>query len=269
MRIATWQTSSVGGDVPANLSALEDQVRRCSGEGVDLLITPETFTTGYDIGPALQQAASFDFLSELGRIAADHGVALVVGTVLTDPDGALSNCAVLIDAAGTVVATHRKAHLFGDLDRSTFRAGPDAVTFGRLGDVTIAMMICYDVEFPESVRLAALGGADLVAVPTAQMEPFAFTAEHLIPVRAWENQVFVAYANHVGTERNTTYVGRSHVAAPDGRTLALGSPDREQLLIVDIDVAEVRAGQRENPYLSDRRPKLYAPLARTTEEDAP
>jgi len=112
------------------------------------------------------------------------------------------------------------------------------------------------VEFPENARLAALAGAHLIAVPTAQMQPFEFVADTLVRARAWENQVYVAYANHEGVEGDTTYVGRSSIVAPDGSVI-----DRREggtgLLWADVDPEQVHRGQRANPYLADLRPSLY------------
>ncbi|CAM5716447.1 Carbon-nitrogen hydrolase OS=Streptomyces alboniger OX=132473 GN=CP975_05405 PE=3 SV=1 [Streptomyces alboniger] len=77
-------------------------------------------------------------------------------------------------------------------------------------------MICYDVEFPENVRAHALAGTDLLLVPTAQMHPFQFVAESVVPVRAFENQMYVAYVNRVGQEGEFEFVGLSTLAGPDG-----------------------------------------------------
>jgi predicted amidohydrolase len=123
---------------------------------------------------------------------------------------------------------------------------------GRLG-----ILICYDVEFPETVRAAALDGADVVIVPTAQMEPFAHIAERLIPVRAWENQVYLAYVNRVGSEGDLTYVGRSSIVGPDGVVLDALDAETTGLMIATIDPEATRRARRENPYLADRRAELY------------
>jgi predicted amidohydrolase len=124
------------------------------------------------------------------------------------------------------------------------------------------MMICYDVEFPEAVRHAALAGAHLVAVPTAQMQPFEFVADHLIRTRAWENQLYVAYINHDGSEADTMYVGRSSIAAPDATVLSR-IESGSGLLYADVDTAVVDAAREANPYLLDRRPTLYPPTHTT------
>lgn len=181
---------------------------------------------------------------------------MIVGFSEPAPAGRLYNSAVFIDDTGTVLGRHRKTHLFAELDRTHFEAGDDAVSIVDYRGTRIAMMICYDVEFPENVRTAALAGAHLLAVPTAQMEPFAFIADCIIRSRAWENQVYVAYINHDGAESNTAYVGRSSIIAPDASV-----PDRLEhgtgLLLADVDPAVVIEAGQANPYLADHRPELY------------
>ncbi|MGH6886068.1 MAG: nitrilase-related carbon-nitrogen hydrolase, partial [Geminicoccales bacterium] len=101
---------------------------------------------------------------------------------------------------------------------------------------------------------------DLVAVPTALMEPFEVVARTLVPARAIENQVFLAYANRCGREGGLRYCGLSCVVGPDGTDLVRA--DRgEELVFADLDLDRLRAARTLSPYLSDRRPELYAPLA--------
>jgi predicted amidohydrolase len=109
------------------------------------------------------------------------------------------------------------------------------------------------------VRGAALGGAHLVAVPTAQMTPFTFVAEQVIRARAWENQVYLAYVNHDGAEATLTYVGRSSIVAPDATVLD-SVEHGTRLIYAEIDPHLVQAQQKENPYLGDRRAPLYSTL---------
>ena len=114
------------------------------------------------------------------------------------------------------------------------------------------MLICYDVEFPENVRRLAEAGADLVAVPTAlpASDHAAFISGSMIPVRAFENQVHLAYVNHCGADRNFAYAGLSRIAAPDGRTLAVADAS-PALLFADIEPAAFAAAREANPYLED------------------
>lgn len=257
IRVAVLQSGGTSGDVAANLAELERAAHQAVEAAVDLLITPEMHLTGYDIGrAALQSLAQQDLVPELGRIARQAGIALIVGGPQRAPEG-IYNAAFCVGPSGKLAAVHRKSHLFGALDRALFVAGDDLFARFRVRDVEVAVMICYDVEFPESVRAAALAGAHLVAVPTAQMAPFELVADVVVRARAWENQVYVAYANRVGIEGSLTYVGRSSVVAPDGRVLD-SMTDGEGLLIATVNGADVVTQQQRNPYLADRRLDLYS-----------
>lgn len=261
MRIAVWQAHGTPGDVAANLAALDRACARAAAAGAGLLVTPEMFVTGYDIGAAVLDLAAGDLVTPVRDIARRHGVALVVGLPLPSDDPArVRNAAVAVSATGDELGRYTKAHLFGDLDRRWFVPGTTPFTLVQVGELTVALLICYDVEFPEPVRAAALAGAHLVAVPTAQMQPYGHVAERLLPVRAWESQVFVAYADHHGTEGTLDYVGLSCVAAPDGTVPARAGTDGEALLLADVDPAAVARSRAENPYLLDRRTDLYPDL---------
>jgi len=150
---------------------------------------------------------------------------------------------------------YRKLHLYGSYERSLFRPGSAAPPVFRIGGLNVGLLICYDVEFPEMVRHLALGGADLVLVLTALPASghAAFIARSIIPVRAFENQVFVAYANHAGRDDTFAYAGQSGIAAPDGTDLARAPETGGNVLIAEIDPAAYAAARAANPYLTDRR----------------
>ena len=121
--------------------------------------------------------------------------------------------------------------------------------------ITAAMLICYDVEFPEMVRAAAIAGADLVIVPTALRRRWSVIAEKLIPVRALENGIFLAYANWAGAEADWDYAGLSVIAGPDGSELARAG-DSPQTIIATLDQAAIATIRPQLPYLQDVRIRL-------------
>ena len=122
--------------------------------------------------------------------------------------------------------------------------------------LNIAMVICYDVEFPESVRAAAVRGADAVLVPTALAHGFDEVPNIILRARALENHVAVAYANHCGIEDGTTFGGGSIIAGPDGGVLASAGIGAE-LLYAELDADAIRGSRAGVPYLAERRPELY------------
>ena len=265
MRIAVFQGPAEPGDVARNLRLLEAQAAAAAAGGARLLICPEMFLTGYDIGAEqaarlAQPAADGPSLARAAAIARSSGTALLFGYPERGGDGAVYNAVRLVGPDGGALADYRKCHLFGGLDRGMFRAGSAPSAVVALEGVRIGLLICYDVEFPEAVRLLALRGADLVAVPTALMEPFEVVARTLVPARAVENQVYLAYANRTGRERDLRYCGQSCVVGPDGADLARAGRG-EELIFADLDLDSLAAARAHSTYLADRRPELYGPLA--------
>ena len=256
--VGVWQMAPTPSDLRRNLERLADVAGAARRDhDVDLLVTPELALTGYvvDLRPEHTDPGLRD---ELGRIARETEVALVVGAAVTE-DGATWNASLLVDADGTCRATYRKAHLFGGLDRGRFAPGDEPFAIADLAGLRVATLVCYDVEFPEAVRAAALAGADLLAVPTANMEPWGVVNDHVIAVRAYENQLYVAYANHHGVEDRTEYVGRSVLAAPDGGTRTAAA-DGEELVVGTVDTDVLARSRARATHLTDRRPGLYRAL---------
>ncbi|SPF01139.1 carbon-nitrogen hydrolase family protein [Streptomyces sp. MA5143a] len=261
MRIALLQSSGRPGSVVENLKVLGEAAGRAAAAGAGLLIAPEMFLTGYAIGDdiaRLAEPADGDSADAVAEIAQRHGLAVAYGYPERSGEVVL-NSAQLVSADGTRLANYRKTHLFGCFERDHFTPGEQPVVQAELDGVRVGIMICYDVEFPENVRAHALAGTDLLVVPTAQMHPFQFVAESMIPVRAFENQMYVAYVNRVGREGEFEFVGLSTLAGPDGVARTRAGRE-EDLVLADVDPALVAASREANPYLTDRRPGLYASL---------
>lgn len=259
MRVALFQGPEHSGPVEANVAAIAAAARSAAAAGADLLVCPELAATGYNIGAAahdLAEPADGPLSARLAGIAAGAGVALVYGYPERAPEG-VYNATQALDRDGQRLANYRKCHLFGELDRGLFLPGTTGVVQFELGGLRVGLLTCYDVEFPEAVRAHALAGTELLVVPTGLMEPYGVVSERMVPVRAMESQLFVAYANRCGAEGDLTYCGSSCVVAPDGTELARAGR-HEQLLLADVDRAALHASRRVNTYLADRRPELYS-----------
>jgi len=112
------------------------------------------------------------------------------------------------------------------------------------------ILICYDAEFPEAVRALAQAGAELVIAPTALTKQWGVVAERVMPARAFENGVWLIYANHAGEENGTHYLGHSCIISPDGKDAARAGTG-EQVITAKLDVESVAAAQKRIPYLKD------------------
>lgn len=263
MRVAVYQCPPLPLDPVANLHRLHQVAMEA--KGADLLVLPEMFMTGYNIGAeavsTLAEVYNGEWAQQIGRIAKAAGLAIVYGYPERTADGQIYNAVQLIDAHGERLCNYRKSHLFGDLDRSMFSPGEAELPVVELNGWKLGFLICYDLEFPENARRLALTGAELIVVPTANMIPFDFVADVTVRARAFENQCYVAYANYCGHEGDIQYCGQSSVAAPDGSRIALAGLD-EALIVGELDRQLMNDSRQANRYLSDRRPELYGALNR-------
>jgi predicted amidohydrolase len=261
LTLALWQTPYAGSTADA-LQRLDATAAQARAQGADLLITPEMALTGYAIGPervaALAQPCDGPLAHAVADIAQRHGIAIVYGYPEHNPAAKPFNAAQAIAPDGTRLAHYRKTHLFGDLDRAQFSAGDTALQVFNWRGWRLGLLICYDVEFPEAVRGLALQGVDAVLVPTANMAGFDEVQNLLVPARACENRVFVAYANACGSEGDTHYGGLSTVAGPQGAALARAERD-PGLWLATLGHAALQPAL-QNSYLNDRRTDLYGPL---------
>jgi predicted amidohydrolase len=254
MKIAGFQMQPVVGDIEANLAKIEAAADRAAMEGAELLIAPELALTGYgaaDRFPDLATPAHGPVTQRLSEIAAKHGLAIVAGFAEKAFESTF-NSAFFTDGKGQT-AVYRKCNLYGPYEREWFRQEDRRQVLVTLAGIRIGFLICYDVEFPENVRQLAKGGADLVVVPTALPPGWSgtFIAEHMIQVRAFENQIFVAYINHCGSDNLFAYAGLSRIAAPDGRLIAEAPAEGETLIFAKVDTASYAGSRAENSYLSD------------------
>jgi len=261
MRVALYQCPPLPLDVAGNLKRLHQLAQEATD--ADLLVLPEMFLTGYNIGVeavgALAETQDGASAQSIAALAKSSGVAILYGYPERAEDGQIYNAVQLIDASGQRLCNYRKTHLFGDLDNSMFSAGGDDFPLVELNGWKLGFLICYDLEFPENTRRLALAGAELILVPTANMVPFDFVADVTVRARAFENQCYVAYANYCGQEGEIQYCGQSSIAAPDGQRIAQAGLD-EALIVATLDRQLMLDSRAANRYLLDRRPELYGTL---------
>jgi len=258
VKIAVCQELSPAGELAGALELIRRRALAAEAAQAGLLIFPEMFLTGYNIGDdvfTLAEPADGPSAAAVEAIGRETGISILYGY----PErfgNRFFNSALLIHPTRGPIANYRKTHLYGTEEKRLFAPGDDLVT-ADLDGLKIGILICYDVEFPEAVRALALAGAELIAVPTALIQPFDIVARTLVPARAFENQVYVAYAGLCGREVNLGYCGLSCIVGPDGRELARAGLD-PCVLSAEIDPAAISNGRRTNPYLSDRRSEIYA-----------
>ncbi|GAA3707153.1 carbon-nitrogen hydrolase family protein [Zhihengliuella alba] len=276
MRISVMQaTASVPGDgvaleaaVSENLACIDTAAGRAAADGASLLVTPELFTTGYapaTIAPHLTDAVVRRIDAAAAEIARTRGLHLVYSVPRRTGDG-WGITAGIVSPSGERLATYTKVHLFGGEEQEVFTAGTAAPPVVRIDGLNVGLLICYDIEFPESVRASAEAGADLVAVPTALTAEFSEVQDILLPARALESQVAIAYANHAGPAPSLggpiQLGGGSLVVGPTG-TLLAGAARQEtgsaglSVITAEVSAEDAAAARERVPYLRERRPAVY------------
>ncbi|WP_071674083.1 carbon-nitrogen hydrolase family protein [Nioella nitratireducens] len=248
MKAGVWQSDGADLTPKARLAALEAAI---AGQGLDVVLCPELFAAGYHIGDALEAAAeraAGPFAQAVQALAKRTGTAVLYG--YAERDGAqVFNSAQLIGPDGPV-AHHRKLVIPPGPETGRFAQGKGCEVFEFCG-LRCAILICYDAEFPEGPRAAALAGADVLFVPTALSDQWGNVSTQVMPARAFENGLWLLYANHAGEEAGLRYFGGSRIVGPVGQSVAEAgtAPD---LIMADLDAASVRAARKRLPYLADR-----------------
>lgn len=250
MRLSIFQSAGGGLDNENRFSRLRDYIADI--EKSDLVLCPELFASGYNVGDELisqAEASTGPTFERMAAIAKEFDIAIVYGYP-EQGDNCLYNSAAFVSANGDLIANHRKQlNSPGSFEEDYFTPGnlPSMVEYQ---DWQIAILICYEVEFPEAVRNAARAGAQLVLVPTALVDQWDVVASRVVPARAFENGLWLAYANHAGHENGFDYLGGSKIVAPDG-VIEADAGTTEAIISTTITSDRVIAAQQRLPYLRD------------------
>jgi predicted amidohydrolase len=267
IRVAACQIDPQLGEVDRNLERIERAVADAAAEGPKLIVLPEAATTGYvfeslDEALTVAHRASAVADDRLAALAAEHGVALIVGTLEAEGNEVFNTA--LIYAEDGRRYRYRKVHLpYLGVDRFA-TPGPDAPAVYDLAGMRVGVLVCYDLRFPEAARICALEGADLIALPTNWPEGVQFHPGIFAPSRAAENHVYLLACDRVGEERGTTFIGRSILLDTNGKELARASDTEEETIVGEVDWELARQthhrripGEHEWDTIGDRRPGLY------------
>jgi len=262
MKVAYVQMEPAFLEPEKNYSKAERLVREAKERGARLVVLPELFDTGYNfesrgevesVAGEIPDGPTTQFLVELAK---EEEVFIVAGTAEKDERGNLYNSAVLVGPIGWgYIGKYRKVHLF-NREKLFFKPGNLGFHVFNIGIAKVGIMICFDWFFPESARTLALKGAEIIAHPSNLVMPYAPRA---MPIRALENRVYTITANRIGEERGLRFIGKSTIASPKAEVLAMGSENREEVAVVEVDLELARNKKINelNDVFKDRRPQYY------------
>lgn len=270
VKVAVAQMDPKLGQNGLNLKRALSLLNYALGQDAKLVVFPECAISGYgfaDLDSAYAAAETIPgpTTTALTQVCANSEAYVVIGLLERAAAGQVYNSAVLLGPAG-VIGVYRKAHLpLLGVDRfSTPGDTGFCVWDTPLGRIGIA--ICYDLRFPESLRILALRGADIIALPTNWPEGSQNAPEFVTRTRALENRVFLLACNRCGEESGFEFFGKSQILDPRGYVLVAADAG-EAICYADIDPADarqkrivLRPGTFELDTMADRRPDLYKPL---------
>jgi len=257
MQAELAQLALVDGDVGHNTRKVIETIGHANvAGGTKLIVFPEATLSGFptrenvaDVAQSLDGPA----LTSVRDAARSAGVSVAVG--VAEREGArFYNTTVLVDDKGEIALRYRKTHLWAS-DVGVFTPG-DRFETCLWNGVTVGLLICYDIEFPETARAVAALDADLLIVTNGNMDPFGPVHRRAIAARAMENQMFALMVNRCGTgDDNLTFPGESALVDPFGEIVAAAGA-QETLLGVDIDFKRLEASREHYRYLNDARVPL-------------
>lgn len=287
MKIALIQQSN-SANRAENVAKLEQNIRSCASQGAQLIVLQELHNGLYFCqteDPAVfEQAETIPGPSSdsFGKLAKELGVVIVLSLFEKRAAGLYHNTAVVLEKDGTIAGKYRKMHIPDDpayYEKFYFTPGdlgfdPIQTSVGKLG-----VLVCWDQWYPEAARLMAMAGAELLIYPTAiGWESTDTDEEKQRQTNAWitiqrghavANGLHVLSCNRTGYESDPSDVtngiqfwGNSFVAGPQGEFLAQASNDKEENLILEIDLKRSENVRRWWPFFRDRRIDEFGDLTK-------
>ncbi|MBI2252869.1 MAG: acyltransferase [Armatimonadetes bacterium] len=263
LKIGFYQFAPQFGKVKENLKKVVQVLSKIKKA---LIVLPELFNTGYlfaskkelnTLGEAIPQGITAQTLIKL----AQSSELFIVGGILEKFKDKFYNSAVLVGPSG-LIGVYRKIHLFNN-EKKYFSPGDKPLKIYSIKGVKIGIMICFDWFFPETARILALGGAQIICHPANLVLPYCPDA---MITRSLENKIFTITANRVGGEKNKgevlSYIGKSQIVSPQGARLAKADSKEEKLVLIEINpkLANNKKIFKHNHIWKDRRIEFYKDL---------
>jgi len=275
--------SACSPDPAANLKNTLAAVERAAKQGAQIICTQELFRSQYFCQAEdhkyfqLAEPIPGPSTRAFQKLARNRKVVIIASLFEKRASGVYHNTAAIIDADGSLLGTYRKMHIPDDplyYEKFYFTPGDLGFRAWQTRYGKIGTLICWDQWYPEAARLTAMQGAEILFYPTAIGWLPAEKAEHGRQQHsAWEtiqrahaiaNGCYVAVPNRIGCEKlageGIEFWGQSFVADTSGQIVAKASADKEENLIVPVDLEQVDLTRTHWPFLRDRRIDAYAGL---------
>jgi agmatine deiminase len=271
--------TAVSRNIAENMKKTLRRIEEAADEGAQIVCLQELYRTRYfpqqekqDV-KALAETIPGESTRAFAELAKKRKVVIIAPLFEKAKDDKFYNTAVVIGVDGEILGIYRKVHIPYDpyfYEKDYFSPGDQEYKVFDVGFARIGVLICYDQWFPEAARINMLQGAEIIFYPTAIGYIKGYTSEDGDWHDAWRtvqrahaiaNGVHVAAVNRVGEEDELQFWGGSFVSDPFGKVLKEAS-DREEVLIVTIDLGKNKQIQEGWGFLRNRRPDTYHSLVR-------
>lgn len=246
------------GQVKANIRRAEQQVEKAALAGVNLLILPELWNTGYALTEIHELAELLEgpTAQTISTWAKEYNMAIIGGSIaLASPQG-VTNTTLVFDQYGKLISQYSKIHLFKLMEEDRYLAAGNQVVTTDIFGWRCGLMICYDLRFPELARSLVDQGTEILIVPAEFPHPRKDHWRTLLRARAIENQTYVLGVNRVGKDAKNHFFGHSMIINPWGQVVEEGSED-ELLIVGTLHKSALSEVRTKIPSWSDRKPEIY------------
>lgn len=242
-----------------NFKKAAELISDAAKEKPDVIVLPETWNTGFfprENLAALSDADGKRVKCEIGALAKKFSVNIVAGSVANVKDGKVYNTAYVFDRKGSCIAEYDKTHLFTPMNEHGYFEKGDHLCKFTLDSKECAVIICYDIRFPELTRSLSITGLDVLFVVSQWPKVRIPHLLALTKARAIENQMFVVCCNSAGIAGETVYGGNSSIHDPWGETLVKAG-DMEEIISAECDMGIIDGIRSSINVFNDRRVSLY------------
>lgn len=242
-----------------NFRRAEELILTAAKDRPDVILLPETWNTGFFPKNGLAAVSDKNggkVISGIGTLAAQLGINIAAGSIADERDGKIFNSSYVFSASGELLARYDKAHLFSFMDEDGYFTAGEAPCVFEINGIRCAVVICYDIRFPEYVRTLALEGVRFLFVVSQWPAERLSQLHILLKARAVENRIFVACCNSCAEFDGTVFAGNSVIIDPYGETLAQAGT-KEEIITAVCDENVIKAARMSMNVFSDRRPELY------------
>ncbi|MDG5790069.1 carbon-nitrogen family hydrolase [Evansella sp. AB-P1] len=257
-KVALLQMNIAFGDPKTNFEQVENFFTKAVKKKVDTIILPEMWSTGYELTRLddIADEEGEETLYFLYSLAKKYHVNIVGGSIAKRSNGKVTNTMFVLNKKGELVKEYSKAHLFRLMDEEKYLVEGNSDGLFELEGETCAGVICYDIRFPEWIRMHMTQEAKVLFVVAEWPKPRINHWRNLLISRAIENQCYVVACNRVGSDPNNVFGGQSIIVDPWGNVKAEGD-EEEQILYGEIDFNQVDEVRKKIPVFTDRRTDLY------------